>query len=106
MESFIRFGLALLFVGYLADMPYDYYEAVRCLGMMGFVYLAFQAGEEARQRQNALVLGGIGRSDQSHHQNFPRTNPLERGRYSVGGGIDVAVVETTFVTSLEALWRR
>ncbi|MCS7035362.1 MAG: hypothetical protein RMJ33_01645 [Saprospiraceae bacterium] len=47
MEGLVRVALALLFVGCLADMPYGYFRAVRLLGTVGFIYLAFREKERS-----------------------------------------------------------
>jgi hypothetical protein len=46
MEKILKIGLALLFLGCLADMPYGYFQFVRFLGMVGFGVLAFQEKEK------------------------------------------------------------
>lgn len=43
MERTIKIGLALLFLGCLADMPYGYFQFVRFVGMIGFGFLALDA---------------------------------------------------------------
>lgn len=43
MDNYIKIGLALLFLGCLADMPYGYFQLVRFLGMLGFAVLALQS---------------------------------------------------------------
>jgi FtsH-binding integral membrane protein len=46
MEKITKIGLALLFLGCLADMPYGYFQFVRFVGMIGFGVLAFQEKEK------------------------------------------------------------
>lgn len=46
MEKIIKIGLAILFFGCLAEMPYGYFQFVRFLGMIGFGLLAFQEKEK------------------------------------------------------------
>ena len=46
MEKTIKIGLAVLFLGCLAEMPYGYYQLVRFLGMIGFGILAFNENEK------------------------------------------------------------
>jgi len=43
MEIKIKVSLALLLLICLVNMPYDYYQLVRFLAMMGFGILAYQA---------------------------------------------------------------
>ena len=49
MEKVLKIGLALLFLGCLANMPYGYFQFVRFLGMIGFVVLAFQEKEKGNE---------------------------------------------------------
>lgn len=49
MEKLIKFGLALLLLGCLADMPYSYYQVVRFLGMIGFGFLAYLEREKGNE---------------------------------------------------------
>lgn len=46
MENAIKFGLIILLLGCLADMPYGYFQLVRFLGMVGFLYIAFLEKEK------------------------------------------------------------
>ena len=48
-EIIIKTGLALLFLGCLADMSYGYYQLVRFLGMIGFFWLAFKENERGNK---------------------------------------------------------
>lgn len=48
-EIIVKTGLALLFLGCLADMPYGYYQLVRFLGMIGFLWLAFKENEKGNK---------------------------------------------------------
>ena len=48
-EIIVKTGLALLFLGCLADMPYGYYQLVRFLGMIGFLWLAFKENEKGNR---------------------------------------------------------
>ncbi len=57
MEKIIKIGLALLFLGCLADMPYGYFQFVRFLGMIGFGFLAFQEKEKGNDGFFFLWLG-------------------------------------------------
>ena len=49
MEKALKIGLALLFLGCLANMPYGYFQFVRFLGMVGFGVLAFQEKEKGNE---------------------------------------------------------
>jgi hypothetical protein len=46
MKSILKIILAGLFIGSLFKMPYGYYQFVRFIGMLGFIYLGIQ--DEAR----------------------------------------------------------
>ncbi len=50
MEKVLKIGLALLFLGCLANMPYGYFQFVRFLGMIGFGFFAFQEKEKGNDR--------------------------------------------------------
>jgi hypothetical protein len=49
MEKSIKFGLIILLLGCLADMPYGYFQMVRFLGMIGFGYIAFLEKEKGNE---------------------------------------------------------
>ena len=57
MEKILKIGLALLFLGCLADMPYGYFQFVRFLGMIGFGFLACQEKEKGNDGYFFLWLG-------------------------------------------------
>jgi hypothetical protein len=57
MDKILKIGLALLFLGCLADMPYGYFQLVRFLGMIGFGFLAFQEKENGNDGYFFLWLG-------------------------------------------------
>ena len=40
--TYLKLGLAILFLVCLFNMPYGYYQLVRFLGMVGFAVLAYQ----------------------------------------------------------------
>lgn len=50
----IKIVLAILFFLCLANMPYGYYELVRFAGLIGFVYLAYQA--QLQEKTNEVVV--------------------------------------------------
>lgn len=54
MEKIIKIILAVLFFLCLLDMPYGYFQFVRYLGMLGFIFLAYKSFKE-----NFTVLGGF-----------------------------------------------
>lgn len=54
MDKIIKIVLAILFFLCLLDMPYGYFQFVRFAGMIGFVYLAYQANAK-KQTQLAFV---------------------------------------------------
>jgi len=43
IPNIIKAILAILFIICLADMPYNYYELVRTIGMIGFIYLGIES---------------------------------------------------------------
>ncbi len=49
MEATVRIILALLMLGCLAKMPYEYFRVVRFLGMVGFAFLAFRERERGNE---------------------------------------------------------
>ena len=57
-EKIIKVVLAILFFICLADMPYGYYQFVRFTGLVGFVILAYQANQKARQTE-MIIYGGL-----------------------------------------------
>lgn len=43
MEKLIKMGLAVMFLLCLLQMPYGYFQLVRFIALIGFVYLAYSA---------------------------------------------------------------
>ncbi|WMI64097.1 hypothetical protein RBH94_08435 [Aestuariibaculum sp. YM273] len=58
MSKAIKLSLAILFFLCLADMPYGYYQLVRLLGLLGFVFLAFQAYRQEKLLQ-LIIYGAL-----------------------------------------------
>ena len=54
MINAIKIVLAALFFLCLAKMPYGYYELVRFAGLIGFVFLAYQA--QLQEKTNEVVV--------------------------------------------------
>ena len=48
-ETLIRIVLIILFLGCLADMPYGYFQIVRTVGMVAFIYLGYQAQQRKEE---------------------------------------------------------
>ena len=46
MEKFIKIVLSLLLFSCLLDMPYGYFQLVRFISMIGFIYLALIVNEQ------------------------------------------------------------
>jgi len=46
ISKIIKIGLAILFFLCLLKMPYGFYELVRFLALVGFVFLAYQANQQ------------------------------------------------------------
>ncbi len=49
----VKFALSVLFIFCLFEMSYGYYQAVRFLGMAGFVWLAYTDNE---RKEKSLVI--------------------------------------------------
>lgn len=54
MINAIKIVLACLFFLCLAKMPYGYYELVRFAGLIGFIFLAYQA--QLQEKTNEVVV--------------------------------------------------
>lgn len=52
--NIIKIGLALLFFLCLLNMPYEFYQLVRFLGLIGFVVLAHEAN--GNNRRTELII--------------------------------------------------
>ncbi|TLF44825.1 DUF6804 family protein [Maribacter aurantiacus] len=50
MEKVLKIILALLFLLCLFPLPYGYYEIVRFLALIGFVYLAYQTYQKGNEK--------------------------------------------------------
>lgn len=48
-ETLTRIALIILFLGCLADMPYGYFQIVRTVGMVAFIYLGYQAQQRKEE---------------------------------------------------------
>lgn len=57
MERVVKIFLAILFFICLADMPYGYFQLVRFVGLIGFVFLAYKAQDQCRQSEMLLYIG-------------------------------------------------
>ena len=57
MEKLIKIVLAILFFLCLLDMPYGYFQFVRLAGLVGFLYLAYEAYQNKRQEALILFIG-------------------------------------------------
>lgn len=49
LPALLKLTLSVLLVICLLDMPYGYYQLVRFLGMIGFGWLAYDAGQREQQ---------------------------------------------------------
>lgn len=56
LSKIIKIALSVLFLMCLFDMPYGYYQLVRFIGMVGFVFLAYYA--YLQQHHQAMILYG------------------------------------------------
>ena len=57
MEKTIKIILAILFFLCLLEMPYGYYQLVRFLGLVGFVFLAYQANQKGTHSEVIIYVG-------------------------------------------------
>ena len=55
MNNIIKIVLAILFFLCIADMPYGFYQIVRFIAFAGFLYLAYMAIEDNKQKNIAVV---------------------------------------------------
>ena len=53
-QTIIKIILSILFLLCLLQMPYSYYEAVRFIGMLGFVLLAYYSYQQ-NQKVEAII---------------------------------------------------
>lgn len=56
MDKAIKIILAILFFLCLADMPYGFYQFVRFAGLVGFVFLAYQANQEGKKVETVVYI--------------------------------------------------
>ena len=57
MDKLIKIVLAVLFFLCLFDMPYGYFQFVRMAGLVGFLYLAYEAHQNKKQEALILFIG-------------------------------------------------
>ena len=57
MNNIIKIGLAILLFLCLLNMPYGYYELVRFVAMIVFVYLAYEANRGKKQTEVIVYIG-------------------------------------------------
>jgi hypothetical protein len=55
MDKIIKIVLAILLFFCLADMPFGFYQIVRFIAFAGFLYLAYLAFEDNKQKNIAVV---------------------------------------------------
>ena len=46
LQTIIKIALSIIFMLCLLQMPYGYYQAVRFIGMLGFVLLAYLSNQQ------------------------------------------------------------
>jgi hypothetical protein len=56
-DTIIKILLSILFFLCLLEMPYGFYEFVRFTGLVGFVFLAYQANEKGNKIAMILYCG-------------------------------------------------
>ena len=57
-DFLIKIGLTILFFLCLLDMPYEFYQLVRFIALVGFVILAYKANEQQKQTE-MIIYGGL-----------------------------------------------
>jgi len=53
--NFLKIVLSIILIACLLDMPYWYYQLVRFVSMLSFLYLAYVEYEENKQKNIAVV---------------------------------------------------
>lgn len=56
LQNFSKIILSILFLLCLFHMPYDYYEAVRFIGILGFALLAYYSNEENKKTEAIIYI--------------------------------------------------
>ncbi len=56
MEKNIKIILSVLFLLCLAEMPYGFYELVRYLALVGFVYLVVMANKKGNEKEFYIFI--------------------------------------------------
>jgi hypothetical protein len=56
IEKLIKVIIAILFFLCLIDFPYGYYQFVRFVALIGFVFLAYQANQHCRKTEMIIYI--------------------------------------------------
>lgn len=56
MNNLIKVVLAILFFICLADMPYSYFQLVRFIALVAFVYFSIESNKHNRQNEMLIYL--------------------------------------------------
>ena len=56
MEKIIKIGLSILLLLCLTDMPYEFFQLVRFLSLIGFGILAFDANQKQKQTEMIIYI--------------------------------------------------
>lgn len=56
MDKIIKIGLSILLLICLINMPYGYYQLVRFLGLIGFIFLAYDAKQNNKDIEMIVFI--------------------------------------------------
>ncbi|MDK2772805.1 MAG: hypothetical protein KYX68_11350 [Flavobacterium sp.] len=56
MQKLLKIFLIILLFGCLIDLPYGYYQFVRFIALIGFVYLAYNVNEKGYKNEAFIYL--------------------------------------------------
>ena len=56
MEKIIKIILSILLFGCLLDMPYGYFQLVRFISMIGFIFLALTINEQKNKNEFFIYI--------------------------------------------------
>ncbi len=59
IKNIIKITLSLLFIGALFKMPYNYYEIMRFIGMIGFAILGYKELEKGSKTFMIIWFGSV-----------------------------------------------
>ncbi len=56
LQTIIKITLSLIFLLCLLQMPYGYYQAVRFIGMLGFMLLAYLSNQQNNKIETIIYI--------------------------------------------------